>query len=192
MNEQKKELFVTLLFVTCLSCSFLTPEKKVNVSTETRTFENEFLSFTIPAGWGTKEEVWERQNILAEDFNGLGVREIISIQHSPIQGQVGGSFALESSSSASGEDLESRFTQTYKNPYITFKDVSKQPFKRGALSGHEIIYTRPIGEPWWQFHDIWLEKDGLLYILSFHTLTNGFENYSATFDQILDSFQFED
>lgn len=192
MNEQKKVLFVILLFVACLSCIFPTPEKKANVSTETRTFENEFLSFTIPAGWGTKEEVWERPIALEEDLNGLGVREIISIQHPPIQGLVGGRFTLASSSLASGEDLESRFTQTYENSHITYRDVSKQLFKRGTLSGYEITYSRPMGEPWWQFHDIWLEKDGLIYVLSFHTLTNGFENYADTFDQILDSFHFKE
>lgn len=190
--EQKNVLLAALLFVTSLSCSFLLPEENTNVPTEARTFENEFLSFTIPAGWGTKEEVWERPMTLEEDLFGLGVREIISIQHPPVQGLVGGRFTLASSTLKRGEGLESRFTKTYETPYITFKDVSKQPFNLGVLSGYEISYTRPIGEPWWQFHDIWLENEGLVYVLSFHTLTKGFENYAAVFDQILDSFHFKE
>ena len=190
--EQKNVLLAALLFVTSLSCSFLLPEENTNVPTEARTFENEFLSFTIPAGWGTKEEVWERPMTPEEDFNGLGVQELISIQHPPIQKRAGGFFTLASSTLKSGEDLESRFTKTYENPYITFNNVSKKPFKLGALSGYEITYTRPIGEPWWQFHDIWLEKEDLIYVLSFHTLTKGFETYTAVFDQILDSFHFKE
>ena len=192
MLKLKNVLLAALLFVTSLSCIFQAPEEKTNVSTEARTFENDFLSFTIPAGWGTKEEVWERPLDLTEDLFGLGVREIISIQHPPVQGLVGGRFTLASSTLTSGEDLESRFTKTYESPYITFKNVSKQLFKQGTLSGYEITYTRPIGEPWWQFHDIWLENEGLVYVLSFHTLTNGFETYADTFDQILHSFHFKE
>jgi hypothetical protein len=192
VNEQKKVLFGLLLLVTCMSCTFLIPEKKADGYPETRSFENEFLSFRIPVGWGTKEEVWEQPIPLEEDFNGLGVQEIISIQYPPIQRRFGGRFTLASSSLASGEDLEARLTQAYESPYITFKNISKQQFKRGTLSGYEITYTRPIGEPWWQFHDIWLENDGFIYDLSFYTLKEGFEHYSDTFDQILDSFHFKE
>lgn len=184
-----------ILLVTSLACRFLTLEAKATetpvISTGTRTYENEIFSFTIPAGWGTMEEVWERPMPPEKDYYGLGLQEIITIQYPPDQGQGTGFFTVASSPLAGGEDLESRFTQAYELASPAIENVSKQLFERGTLSGHEITYKRPWGEPWWQFRDIWLEKDGLIYVLSFHTHINGFENYASVFDQILDNFRFK-
>jgi hypothetical protein len=190
--KERKIILIGILLVTTLACRIVTPEPKEPISTEARTYENEIFSFTIPAGWQTNEEIWESTITPGTDYLGLGVEEIISIQYPPHQGRFGGCLTVASSSLASGEDLESRFTQTYEYIIPEMKNVSKQLFERGTLSGLEITYQRPVGEPWWQFHDIWLEKDGSIYVLSFHTLTNGFEDYAAIFDQILDSFQFKE
>jgi hypothetical protein len=93
---------------------------------------------------------------------------------------------------AGGQDLESRFTQAYQMAVPEIEDESKSLFEHGDLSGYEITYRRPWGEPWWQFHDIWLEKNSVIYLLSFYASPNSFETYSDTFDQILESFQFKD
>jgi len=60
------------------------------------------------------------------------------------------------------------------------------------LSGYEITYNRPWGEPWWKFQDIWLEKDNVIYVLSFHAPPTSFDTYNDVFEQILESFQFKD
>ena len=189
--KERKLILLGILLVTSLACSFLTPETKVTVTTEARTYENENFSFTIPADWQTNEEIWAITITPGTSYLGLGVQEIISIQNPPYQRQVGGIFTVAASSLASGEDLELRFTQTY-DYILPVINVPAKSFEHGLLSGFEISYQRPIGEPWWQFHDIWLEKDGMIYVLSFYTLKNGFENYAAIFDQILDSFQFKE
>lgn len=161
-------------------------------TTEARTFENEIITFTIPAGWKTREEVWGQPASLEQDYKGLGVKELIMVQYPPERGQGKAFFVVASSPLASGQDLESRFTQAYQMAVPAIEDASRQLFKQGKLSGYEITYRRPWGESWWQFRDIWLEKDTTIYVLSFYASPNSFETYSDAFDQILESFQFKD
>jgi hypothetical protein len=160
--------------------------------TEARTFENETITFAIPADWQTMEEIWDRPASLEKDYKGLGVQEIVTIQYPPKQAQGRAFFVVASSPLAGGQDLESRFTEAYQMAVPKIADASKHLFEQGELSGYEITYRRPWGEPWWQFRDIWLEKNSVIYVLSFYASSNSFEAYSDTFDQILESFQFKD
>jgi len=186
------------LLVATLACGIPTPTPTppptateiVYFSKPARPYENESFSFTIPADWGTMEEVWEYVSTPGADYYGLGVGEIISIQYPAYQGQGDAFFGVASSPLADGETLESRFKQAYENPLPEIKGVIQQTFELGALSGLEISYDRPWGEPWWHFRDLWLEKDGSVYVLSCQTYYTRFDNYKTTFDTILNSFQF--
>jgi len=156
-----------------------------------RTYEHEAFTFTIPAGWQTMEEAFGRSASLGE-YYGLGVQMLVMIQYPAGRGKGKAFFAVASSPLTEGQDLETRFTQTYQTAFPEPKDVSTRRFEEGELSGYEITYKRPWGEYWWQFCDIWLEKDGAIYVLSFHALPESFATYSDTFEQILKSFQFKD
>ena len=172
------------LLIMSLACR-LTP-------TGARTFENETISFTIPAGWQTMDEIWDRPASLQKDYKGLGVQEIVTIQYPPKQAKGKAFFVVASSPKVDGQDLESRFTQAYEMANPEIEGESKHLFEQGELSGYEIIYRRPWGEPWWQFRDIWLEHNSTVYVLSFYASPYSFETYSDTFNQILESFQFKD
>jgi len=161
------------------------------VPTGPRTYEHEAFTFTIPAGWQTMEEAFG-QSASSGEYYGLGVRTLVMIQHPPGRGKGKAFFAVAFSPLAEGQALESRFTQAYQTAIPEVRDASTRRFEQGALSGYEITYKRPWGEPWWQFRDIWLEKGGIIYVLSFHTLPESFAAYSDTFEQILKSFQFKD
>lgn len=99
---------------------------------------------------------------------------------------------MASSPLAEGESLESRFAQAYEGAVPEIRDAVQRPFEQGELSGYEMTYLRPWGEPWRQFRDIWVERDGVVYVLSFHTDPGDFESYSGTFQEILESFRFRD
>jgi len=139
------------------------------------------------------EELWERPQEVGRDYYGLGVGEIIMITNARVQvdGTYSSYFAVASSPLAGGTDLETRFHQTYDPLIPELREVSKQKFDNGTLSGLEITYQRPWGEPWWQFRDIWVEKDAVIYVISFHGSPNDFETYKDDFELILQSFNFE-
>jgi hypothetical protein len=184
LRGQRTAITLGCILVIFLACCRARPEA--------RTFEHESFSFTIPDGWQTMAEIWNRPASSDEDHYGLGVQRIVMIQYPPKKGQGKAFFAVASSQLADGQDLESLFEHAYQTASPEIENASTQPFKLGDLSGYEITYKRPWGEPWWQFRDIWLEKDGVIYVLSFHAPPSSFENYTDTFGKILESFQFKD
>ncbi len=168
------------------------PTDTLAVVDENRIFEHEKFSFMIPSGWKTQEEVWGKPMPADADYYGLGLIELITIQTPPGKGEGKAFFSVSSSPLAGGVDLEGRFNMAYENPMPEIKVASRQAFERNGLSGFEITYDRPWGEPWWRFRDIWLEKDAVIYMLSFHSSPYSYDNYTDQFDKILDSFRLED
>lgn len=159
---------------------------------KSRTYENEAFSFTIPANWKTSEEVWNRSDLSGQDYYGLGVQEIVTIQYPTQPGKGKAFFSVAASRRQEGQDLESRIHQVYQTAMPEIKDETIRTYQLGELSGYEVIYLRPWGEPWWKFRDIWLEKGDVIYVLSFHTTPNSFDTNNETFEQILAGFQFKE
>jgi hypothetical protein len=176
-SMKKQTLFLCgFLLMMILGCRLSTPKETV--------FETETFRFTVPAGWGITQS--------GRDYYGLGLTQVVMIHDHARLTDSSAFFAVATSPLAGGAGLEERFTQAYQSAVPEIIEVSRQPFERGGLSGYEIIYKRPWGEPWWQFRDIWLEKDAVIYVLSFHASPFSFEKYTAINDQIVDSFSFKD
>jgi hypothetical protein len=154
-------------------------------------YQGDGFSFTVPDGWKTMKEIWGKSFAQDTDYYGLGLTEQVMIQYPAQKAKGRAFFAVATAQLAEGEDLETRFNQTYDGIIPEIKDPVRQAFQLGDLSGYEITYKRPWGEPWWQFQDIWLEHDGVIYVLSAHASPQSFVDYAETFDQILDSFQID-
>lgn len=197
--DARKLVIASLLLVTSLACRYLIPNREepptiISPPFESPLlFENEIFSFTIPAGWQTMEELWGQPQTAERDYYALGVEEIIMITSAREQadGLYSAYFAVASSPLAGGTDLETRFHQTYDPLLSELREVTEQKFDSGALSGFEIAYQRPWGEPWWQFHDVWVEKDAVIYVLSLHATPNNFKQHQDDFDLIVNSFNFK-
>ena len=58
--------------------------------------------------------------------------------------------------------------------------------------GYEISYINNMGTALWFYRDIWLEKENVIYVLSFSCLGNSKDDFTPIFDQILDGFSFKD
>ena len=198
MNS-RRSIAASLLLLTSLTCRLLSPNMEEPPTQSTQhfesplLFENEKFSFTIPAKWQTMEDLWNKPQTAGRDYYALGVSEIIMITNAREQadGTYSAYFAVASSPLAGGMDLETRFHQTYDPLLPDLREVSQQKTDRGALSGLEITYQRPWGEPWWQFRDLWVERDAVIYVLSLHAAPNDFEQHQDDFDLILNSFNFK-
>ena len=154
------------------------------------TFEDEKFSFTMPKGWKTHEEVWGTPMLTGQNYYGLGVTTVVTIQFPGGQGKGRAFFSVATSPLAGGVDLEERFTKAYTDTMPEIVEASRGTFTQNGLSGFEIIYDRPWGEPWWTFHDIWLEKDAVIYVLSFHSLKGASDDYADVTGDLVSSFQF--
>jgi hypothetical protein len=197
--DARKLTVASLLLFTSLACRLVFPsweEPPTVVSPlieSPHPFENEKFTFTIPAGWQTMEELWKQPQKPGMEYYALGVEELIMITSARVQadGPYSVYFAVASSPLAGGTDLETRFDQTYDRIIPELREVSQQKFDNGTLSGLTITYQRPWGEPWWQFQDVWVEKDAVIYVLSFHAAPNNLERYQDDIDLILNSFSFK-
>lgn len=170
--------FLFALFLAIMACRLISPQAKAG---EPAIFETEAFSFSVPEGW-----LWGGS---VEEYFGSDAQSIVGIRN-PGGLLPSATLTVVGIPRADETSLESRFTQTYTGN--TFSEMAlRQEYIRGNLSGYEIYYTHPTGEGLWEYRDIWLEKGSFIYVLSFRACCNEYENYAATFEQILASFQFK-
>jgi Phr family secreted Rap phosphatase inhibitor len=177
-----KFILMGVLILATLSCSIFSSDK---INEEQRVYENDAFSFTIPSGW--------EMALFGGDFYDLNVEMVVTVYENPIMFWSKALFTV--ASSPLDGDLETRFTQTYENVELydtPTMEVKTQGFEKGVLSGLEIFYSHQYGEKIYSFHDIWLEEDGYVFVLSFYTRPSEFNNYTVVFDQILESFRFKE
>lgn len=186
MKSRRSLLIGAVLIFSLSFCSLL------DRTSGARTYDHAAFSFTIPAGWKTHEEVWNRPASPGQEYKGLGVEEIIRLQYPGVPGKGKAFFTVASSPLAGDSSLEERFNQTYQAIEAEIEILSRRPFERGELSGYEILYARPWGEPWWTFRDVWLQNHGSIYLLSFQASPAALERYAETYDDILESFHFKE
>jgi len=187
MHKRDWLAIILIAFIT-VSCSTLTAQPQVTetpvVETDPRPFENEQFGFTIPAGWGL--------TISSGDYYGFGLEKMVVIHNAPLLADSKTFFTVATAALPSGERLAERFKLAYQDAVPEIEEQVESQFERNGLSGPEITYKRPWGEPWWKFQDIWLEKDSVVYLLSFRASPFTFEDHLVTLDLILDSFYFKD
>ncbi len=150
-------------------------------------FDNPAFSFDYPKIWQTMEELWGFE-YLEDNYYGLGMQEIIMVTSASKKGGTGAYFAVASKALTEGETLESLFHSTYDPIKDDFREVSEKTTTVNGVPAFEISYQRPWGEPWWQFRDVWLEKEGAVFLLSFHCPPGSVEKYQEDLDYILNSF----
>ena len=183
--RKSKFLLVAGIVLFMIACQTITPKNTK--------YDHPAFSFIIPAGWQTMEELWGYPQEVGRDYYALGLGELIMFTsaQSKADGPYSAYFAVATSLLASNTDLETRFHQTYDPLIPDLRAVTQAKFESGKLSGFDIAYQRPWGEPWWQFRDVWLEKNDVIYVLSFHSDPNDFERYKDDFNVILNSFSFK-
>jgi hypothetical protein len=176
-------LLTVMVLILSIACS-LTAADTQDAPTPTpasgkSAFKNEVYAFSLPAGWKWK--------IASGDYFDLEVEQQVSAQS---QSRPTAIFTVATVALAEGETLQTRFDLAYQDgPQI--EQVTTDTLSLCDTDGIEIFYQRPWGEPWWEFHDIWLEKNGVVYVLSSRTYLNSFAAREQDFASILDSFAFK-
>jgi hypothetical protein len=178
-NRIRVLLLAFILIFTTISCQLF--------SSEAHHFEDPALSFDYPSGWQTMEELWGTHT-LSPNYNGFGMQEITMITSARKKGQFGAFFTVASASLSKGETLESFFGNAYDPIKHNFREESEKSTMVNGIPAFEIDYQRPSGEPWWQYRDFWLEKDGRVILLSFHFLPGSPDKFQEEIDIILNSF----
>jgi hypothetical protein len=159
-------------------------------STPPHVYTTNVFTFNYPSDWRYLADIWPLYQP-SLNYNNLGISEIITITSASRQRQSGAHFTVAALPLMVNTDLESLYRQTYTKIAHETRETNESTTTVAGLDGFMIDYQRPLGEPWWQFRDIWLEKDGMTYLLSFQYPIGSEEKYQADFDLILGSFTFK-
>lgn len=171
-------LCVLAIYLGGLACARGTP---------TRSFSHAEFRFEYPSAWQTMSELWGTHQLQA-NYYGLEAEELAALTSVRKRGEMGIWFSVakrpldDTSLSALVENL-------YTNAQPAVADLERSTRQVGGQEAITVRYRRPWGEPWWEFYDLWLEKDGSAFLLSFHALS--LDSYTADIDLILQSFSFQ-
>lgn len=151
-------------------------------------YDDPAFSFEIPTGWQLMSDLWPNYTS-GRDYYQLGVTEIVTITTARKQGESGTYFTVASAPLPPGMTLADLFHQAYAPILEEITEGSEQTVELAGMTGYEMRYRRPWGEPWWWFQDLWLEKGGTVYVLSFHALSR--ETFQESSAGILANFSFK-
>lgn len=177
-------LFGGMILIISTSCGFFPTDQTSEKFTEgTQTskseqivqsiYQDENIELKIPDGWSS--------NTSTGEYFDLGLEKLISIQTSAPPTQY---FTVASVRMTDGETLQIKFNQAYsKGPEI--EEVEFIPNDRGTLTGIELKYQRPWGEPRWRFHDLWVEINGSIYVFSYRVYNASYDPQSNIFEELI-------
>lgn len=149
-------------------------------------FENDEISFDYQGGWRTFAELWPSYEP-SHDVT-LDAEELVGVAVSGFSRSV----RIERKELPLGATLKDVYEQTYKSSwiseYVKSYTISEETTTVDGVTALEKVYKRPHGEPWYQMREVWLEKDGTVYILSCWALPDNFDEAQEEFRLIIGSF----
>jgi hypothetical protein len=152
-----------------------------------RTFNHAEFRFDYPSNWQTMAELWGTYE-LQKDYYGLGAKELAALTSVRKKGESGVWFSV-AARPLMGVALSELGESLYAQAVPAVAELQQSTT---ALAGQPAItfrYRRPWGEAWWEFYDLWVDKNGFAYLLSFHAYS--LEGHQAEIDLILKSFSFQ-
>lgn len=174
----------------CLALALTACTPKVTPSAEeTGHFENDLFAFDYPSGWRTLDDIWGGGYSPGSE-NELGAQEISGVAD-PASRTRWERYSVYCEVSIrelpAGRTLEEVYREVYQSVPIQ-QEISQTTLTVDGLTAYEYTYTQFWGEPLWQRRDVWLEKNGTIYILTCKAFPDSFEERQADFDLIVNSF----
>jgi|GEM_PF-522014 len=175
--------WVSPLALAALACS--------QAGQQARRFESEEISFDYPPGWQTIDQVFPGQD-LGQDrrFNAQEIAIVVDPDSSTPWEKYTVAVHLLKKTLPPNASLEELFHQTYAEMPPPLDEVSESRTTLGALPALEKVYRQPLGEPWIQLRDLWVERERGIYILSCQAFPADFDKLQADFATITDSLAF--
>lgn len=144
-----------------------------------RTFEHERFTFEYPSHWTNRED---RYPGFIQPNPEFGTEEPVSVSGDGL------GFFIGLRSLPEGSDLQTLVEETYAR--LLEGDAIEEMISEGegtvdGLPALERVYKRFWGEPLVEQRDLWVERDGQVYVVSCRASPNGFEAAMPLCDQVL-------
>jgi len=166
-------------------------EQKKENGTSLKHYSSNGVSFDYPDDWGPISQVFPKYEMQHDpELNADELAIIVDAGSSTGQGEkYSVSVHIMKRDLPSGVSLKSLFDQTYEDK--SYVMISDDTATINGIQAYIKVYKKPHGEPWYQVKDVWLEKDGEVYIISCWALPSGFAELQDKFNIIIDSFTIE-
>lgn len=166
-------------------------DKKKEDNTSLKYYSGDGIAFDYPGNWEPISEVFP--NHKPQHDPELDAEELVVIVDAGSSTEQGDKYSVSvhimKRDLPSGVSLKDLFTQTYEDK--SYVMISEDAMTVNGIQAYEKVYKKPHGEPWYQIRDVWLEKDGVVYIISCWALPNSFAEFQDKFNIIIDSFKIE-
>jgi hypothetical protein len=148
-------------------------------------YKNELFSFTEPDGWEFKDGS-SSTGINAWNYYNLNLNILVEIRSKEKLPFI----TISSREMPVGSTLQKEFTDTYAGALPEIKEIETSQTTVDGRNSIEKRYDRPWGEPWYYFEDIWLEKYGVIYVISYQSHLNPTATDLDIFEKMLNGIHF--
>ncbi len=139
-------------------------------------WESEKFSFDYPRGWRTLAEIWGQHADIGVADPGTRTpweKYLTSVK-------------IEMRELPEGSTLEGVFKET--DPEAE-REISQGTTTVDGVVAYERVYEKFHGEPLRKIREVWLEKEGTIYIIRCWSTPGHFDEAQADFDLIIGSFR---
>lgn len=150
-------------------------------------YQGQDFSFELPAGWkvhegssGTGDNAW--------NYYALDLTILVEAKGRAYLPQL----TVTSREIPPGADLRQVFDQTYAEIGDQINQESEAETVIDGRAGLVKRYNRPWGEPWYTFHDSWVEVNGKIYVISCLLRLNPEPGDAEGCNIVLDSLRFRE
>ena len=165
-----------------------------------KNFQNNEILFNYPSTWVSFSDFWPSNfgfsYIPSEDHN-LNTTEITGVldpkSNTPME-KYTTSVKIETKKSSGNlkEDFDAAYSSLSRSSQasgaLLFQEISERNLTVDGVTAYEKVYKIPHGEPYYQIRDVWLDKNGKIYIISCRAFPNNFNQSQNDFDTIINSF----
>jgi hypothetical protein len=149
------------------------------------------IAFDYPDGWQSLSEIWPSyQGGHNPEFDADELTGAADTSRSLTQ-RYTASVIVMTREIPDGASMADVYDQVYAAMPSVRGSITEGTLTVDGVTAYERIYEHPSGEPWYRIRDIWLERNGRIYILSCRTLPGSFDAAQEDFDAIVASFHVE-
>jgi PsbP-like protein len=166
----------------------------------TKSFQNKEIYFSYPSSWVSFSDFWPSNFGFSykpstdQELNATVITGVLDPKsNTPIE-KYSTSVKIETKNNSG--TLKETFDNTYSSLSHSskasgkslFQNISERILTVDGVSAYEKVYKIPHGEPYYQIRDVWIYKNGKIYIISCRAFPNNFNQSQNDFDIIINSF----
>jgi PsbP-like protein len=166
----------------------------------TKSFQNNQISFSYPSIWVSFSDFWPSNfrfsynHSVDKKLNAIVITGVLDPKSNTPLEKYTTSVDIETKNTSG--TLKNAFDGTYASLSQSsmasgaslFQEISERILTVDGVTAYEKVYNIPHGEPYYQIRDVWLDKNGKIYIISCRAFPNNFNKSQNDFDLIINSF----